>query len=935
MTSDAPVYARDSESVCEAFQVNAQQGLSANEVETRREQHGLNELQHTKRRSAFFILFDQFKSVVIIILALAGVAAVISMQWTEAIAIAAVVIVNTIIGFVSEYKAARSMEALREMSGQNARVRREGQEQTIKVEEIVPGDIVLVDAGALIPADLRLIEANKLRANEAALTGESVPADKTIQPVDAEAPLAERRSMLYKGTSVAEGTAVTIAVATGTETELGHIAKLADEAEAGTAPLQERLDQLGRYLAYITIAIAVAVAIAGLAAGRETMLMIETAIALGVAAIPEGLPIVATIALARGMYLMSQRNAIVNRLTAVETLGATRVIFTDKTGTLTENRMTLKTLATCDDDFDATADLSKLNDVAQRILRVAVLCNGARLDEEEENHAGDPTEIALLQAGTSHGWPREQLLEEQPEQRVVEFDPDTMMMATYHTSDDGIYIAVKGAPGNVIDASDRFIGNDQQSHPLDEAVRAHWHDRTHQLASAGLRVLAIAEKYVDNNDAEPYEGLQLLGFVGLLDPPRKEIKDSINRCQAAGIKVVMVTGDQPQTGAAIGESVGIGDEEDAPVMHGNDLIHPDEMTEQDHDRVLQTAVFARVSPEQKLNLIKLYQDRGETVAMTGDGVNDAPALKKADIGIAMGLRGTDAAKQSADMILQDDSFATIVAAIEEGRIIFGNIRKSVIFMLCTNIAEILAVTIASLAGTPLPLLPLQILFLNVVTDVFPALALGIGKGGAEVMDHPPREPDEPVLTKHHWTMTLMWSIFISICVMTGLMVALRWLGFDDARAITVSFLTLGFAKLFFVLNLRDHDAPRFNNDVTRNGWIWGSAVLCTGLLLAAVYLPGLNGVLQAVDPGRNGWLLIAGLSVTPAILGLVVPGIRFQPELGHSHRNASNIAAKRSAAENSEAVGTENATEGTRQHGAKQHAGESREDLEEATRKRD
>jgi len=908
MPEQKPLYSMDPDQTLRSLSVSSDQGLSEDEIQRRRDEYGLNQVEQAKRRSIAGLLIDQFKSVVIIILAVAGIAALLTAQWTEAIAIAAVVVVNTAIGFFAEYKATRSMEALRDLGGVTTRVRRAGKEQEVQTQTLVPGDIVLLETGDLVPADLRLLEQTKLRVNEAALTGESVPANKTPDPVEEDAPLAERTSCLFKGTSVADGSAVAVVMAIGSDTELGRISQLADEAESSTAPLQERLDQLGRYLAYITIGIAIVVAIIGLAAGRETALMIETSIALGVAAIPEGLPIVATIALARGMWIMAQRHALINRLTAVETLGATRVIFTDKTGTLTENEMRLHTVGGCDENIgleESTDDGKQdLPEIARQIVRIAVLCNGASLaedsnhdgdagsDDEDGGDSGDPTEIALLAAGRARGLNRSQLLEDLPEQRVVDFDPATMMMATFHQSGDSIYVAVKGAPQRVLDACDSFIGNDGDDHSLDEPTRQHWNERVEELADRGLRVLAIADKSVEDVDGDPYENLRMVGLVGLLDPPRHEVKDSINRCQAAGIRVLMVTGDEPTTGRAIGRAVGIGDEEEAPAMHGSDLPSPDDMSDEHREHVRRTVVFARVSPEQKLNLVDFYQQRGEPVAMTGDGVNDAPALKKADIGIAMGKRGTDAAKQTADMVLQDDSFATIVAAVEQGRIIFGNIRKSVMFMLCTNVAEILAVAVASLVGAPLPLLPLQILYLNVVTDVFPALALGIGRGRPEVMDHPPRDPDEAVLTRHHWTAIVAWSVVIAGFVMSALMTALALLGYTDMQAITVSFLTLAFAKLWFVLNLRDHDAPLVKNDVTQNGWLWAAVGLCIALLLAAVYLPGLNDVLQTVAPSATGWLVVLLLSLGPAVIGLFAPGIRFHSQ-GDRHSHQSDKGANK------------------------------------------
>lgn len=889
-------YSATAEESLRELQVDPQLGLSAEQVQRRRKEYGANEMSHAKRRDGWRILLAQFKSIVIIILAIAGIAALLTTQWVEAIAIAAVVVVNTAIGFFTEFKAIRSMEALREMGGRKTRVRRGGDEQDVDVKDLVPGDIVLIEKGNLVPADLRLIDAKKLRVSEAALTGESVPANKTIDPVQDDAALAERDCMLFKGTSVSDGSAVAVTVATGTGTELGRISELAQEAESTNTPLQRRLDQLGRYLAYITIGITIIVAAIGLLAGRDTMLMIETAIALGVAAIPEGLPIVATIALARGMWLMAQRKALVNQLTAVETLGATSVIFTDKTGTLTENKMRLDRIATSAGETNPEDEQGNSNDeragvdksqegkyLWQRVLQIGVLCNGASLTGAGDNEtSGDPTEIALLVAGRAHDMMRDKMLNDYAEKRVVDFDPDTMMMATFHENKDRVYVAVKGAPSAVFDVCESFVDENGETKSLDEQSRNRWDERVEKLADQGLRMLAVADKTVDSEDADPYQDLQLVGLVGLLDPPRHEAKEAINRCQAAGIRVLMVTGDEPTTGQAIGRAVGIGDQEDAPAMHGKDLQSPDEMTEAHKQEVLKTVVFARVSPEQKLDLVEFYQQRGEPVAMTGDGVNDAPALKKADIGVAMGKRGTDAAKQTADMILQDDSFKTIVKAIEQGRIIFGNIRKSVVFMLCTNVAEILAVTVASLIGVPLPLRPLQILYLNVLTDVFPALALGIGRGRPEVMDYPPRDKDEPLLTRHLWAMIVSWSVVIAACVMGSLLIAGYIIGYDAPRAVTVSFLTLALGKLWFVFNLRDHDAPRFDNDIVRNRWLWAAIVLCLIFLAAAIYLPILSSVLETVPPGGTGWIVILVLSVLPTMIGLFVPGIHFQAGSGRA-----------------------------------------------------
>ncbi len=447
------------------------------------------------------------------------------------------------------------------------------------------------------------------------------------------------------------------------------------------------------------------------------------------------------------------------------------------------------------------------------------------------------------------------------------------MMATFHRDSKGLQVAVKGAPDRVLEAC-THVADDGGQRELDGEQRAEWQERAQQLAREGLRVLAVADKRVDTSDAEPYRDLRLVGLVGLVDPPRSEVRHAIEQCQRAGIRVVMVTGDQAATGQAIGEQVGLarGDE---PAMHGSDLADPDELSPEDRRKILGAAVFARVSPEQKLNLVDIYQKEGEIIAMTGDGINDAPALKKADIGVAMGRRGTDAAKQVADMVLQDDAFMSIVAAVAQGRVIFGNIRKSVVFMLCTNGAEILAVTAASILNIPLPLRPLQILYLNVLTDVFPALALSVGKGTPHIMEQPPRDPRESVLTRHHWLAIAGWSILMAVCVMGALTAADSWLRFATDRAVTVSFLTLAFAKLWFVFTLRDRGEKRLDNDIVRNPWMWAALALCVTLLIVAVYWMPLSFLLSTQAPGWQGWTVILALSLIPAVVGLFAAGMRF------------------------------------------------------------
>ncbi len=861
------------------------EGLSAAAARERLAEQGPNRLAQQRTPGAGRILLRQFKSIVIIVLIVAGVIAAAMQQWPETVAIAAVIAINAVIGFVSEWRATQSMEALRRLSAQQTTVRRDGREERVRASQLVVGDVVVLRAEALVPADLRVLEVEGLQANEAALTGESAPIAKQAEPVAEETVLSERASLLFKGTTVVDGAGVGVVVATGMETEVGRIAALAASAEAAATPLQQKLDALGRRMAVLVLVTAVVIAGVGVAAGRAWLLMVETSLALGVAAIPEGLPIVATIALAWGMWLMARRNALVNRLPAVETLGATRVIFSDKTGTLTENEMVVARVVTPAGEArlaEGALEEAGQETLAGRALGIGVLCNGATLgsEEEDENGAtrGDPLEVALLRAGARSGMGRETLLAEAEEVRRVPFDRETMMMATFHRDGgDGLRVAVKGAPERVVQACTRIAAAGGEPVALDETEREAWRERAGALARDGLRVLAVAEKRVDDEKATAYKDLCLVGLAALHDPPRAGVREAIDACQAAGIRVVMVTGDKPETAEAIAEQVGIvggPDDEAAQVLHGADLKPPAELSAGDEERVHRSNIFARVTPEQKLNLVEIYQEQGDVIAMTGDGVNDAPALKKADIGVAMGQRGTEAAKQVADMVLRDDALGTVVAAVEQGRVIFGNIRSSVIFMLCTNGAEVLAVAIAALVGIPLPLRPLQILYLNVLTDVLPALALAVGRGDPDVMAKPPRRPDESILTRWHWGAIGGWSVLIAGCVLAALLAGTRGLGVADEAAITLSFLTLALAKLWFVFNLRSPRSSVVRNAVAGNPWMWGALGVCVLLLVAAVYLPGLSAVLETVPPSGAGWGIVLGLSAVPVVVGQVILLVR-------------------------------------------------------------
>ncbi|MGB3535562.1 MAG: HAD-IC family P-type ATPase [Microcoleaceae cyanobacterium] len=878
-----------SQEILKTLEVHRETGLSQTQVEEYRQKYGTNRLQQAQQRGSGEILLDQFKSPIIGLLAGAAVLSFVLQDWVEGVAILVAILVNTIIGFVTELQATRSMEALQKLSHTTTKVRRDRQLQEIPSEELVPGDIVILDSGDVIAADLRILEANSLNVNESSLTGESVPVNKQTQPQAADIALADRHNMLYKGTAITQGTGVGVVVATGMKTELGRISELTSQGtDSEQTPLEKRLDQLGKRLIQLTLLIVVFVAISGIIGGQDLTLMVQTAIALAVGAVPEGLPIVATVALARGMWRMAKRRALINRLSAVETLGATGVICTDKTGTLTENQMTANRLITAAGETEISGEgleiqghfhhqektIQPLEDeLLKAALEVGVLCNNAALQPQDSNESrvvGDPMEVALLVAGAKAKLHRDQLLQTLPEVKEDAFDPDLKMMATWHQTGDQYRVVVKGAPESVLDHVTQIL-TPEGLKSIDESIRNTWQQRSEQLASQGLRILGLAEKTVSNNQVSAYDDLTFVGLVSLLDPPRQEVCGAIKACQKAGIRVIMVTGDQPMTACNIGKAVGLTGEETGNVFQGKDLKNIKQLSSSERQRLLDANIFARVSPEQKLNLIALHQSNNAVVAMTGDGVNDAPALKKADIGVAMGQRGTQVAQEAADMVLQDDAFSTIVAAVEQGRAIFDNIRKFTIYLLSGNVGEILAVGIMAFLNAPLPLLPLQILYINFVNDAFPALALGVGEGSPNIMDRRPRNSQESVLTRRHWIEIMGYGAIITGTILGAFIWAWQGLNMSETESITVSFMTLGFTRLWHVFNMRDPgNKSIFRNEITQNPYVWGALALCSGLLLLAVYLPGLSDVLNTAPPSAEAWLLIIGMSFVPLIVGQIV-----------------------------------------------------------------
>jgi Ca2+-transporting ATPase len=832
--------------------------------------HGPNLLSRRRQAVASHILAHQFASPVVVLLAIAAAVSLAYGEVVEALAIGAVLVVNAAIGFVTEIRAVRSMEALRQLGTVTTRVRRDGRMMVLPAQDLVPGDIVILEGGDIVTADLRLIEAPNLAADESTLTGESIPVEKSPEADQQDTPIAEIRSMVFKGSAITRGGGTAVVVSTGMDTQLGRISALVEEAKPERSPLEKQLDRLAGHLIWVTLAMCAAIGLFGVLSGGDTFLMIEASIALAVAAIPEGLPIVATMALARGMWRMARQNALVERLAAVETLGATTIIFTDKTGTLTENRLSVR----CITVESGTLDLSDpgpgntprdqpahTDPTLDRALSVAVLCNNAELEGPEGAASGDPIEIALLLAGRDAGFERAALLRQAPQIGSVPFDSETAMMATTHRLGDAFLTCVKGAPEAVLRHSDRVAGPAGET-GLDIAGREVWLERTRALAEDGLRVLAVASKLELSNDTPAYDGLVFLGLIGLSDPPREDVPAAIRACHDAGVRVVMITGDHAVTARKIAAEVGLADG-DGIVIEGHEIRPEAALSETERRRILSANIFARITPAQKLELVALHQARGDIVAMTGDGVNDAPALKQADIGVAMGLRGTQVAKEAAAMVLTDDAFATIVHAIREGRVIFRNIQRFVAYLLSCNLSEILVVGLAVLAGLPLPLLPLQILFLNLVTDVFPAFALGVGAGGDDILGRPPRDPAKPILTRSIWILIVVNGLAITGSTLGGFLIARNWLSLEGDAALTVSFLTLAFAQLWNVFNMRDPGAPMIRNDITRNPYVWGALALCTGLLLLAVYMPVLADTLHLTELGPGPWSLVIGLSLMP------------------------------------------------------------------------
>ena len=881
-------WAKSLDDITDTIKINPEKGLDHDEVHALQNKFGKNQLKTEEDKTILEIAIDQFNSLIILLLAISALISFIFGDIIEGFAIVAVIFMNAAIGFFTELQAVRSMEALKALTKVTAKIIRDGRLQEIDAEQIVPKDILVFESGDVITADARLIETSNLMANESPLTGESLPVDKQVEPLPENTPLADRNNIVFKGTSISRGSGKALVLATGMHTELGNISSLVQEAEEEATPLQERLDSLGEKLIYISLGLALIVVIAGWVSGKELPLMIKTAIALAIASIPEGLPIVATIALARGMQKMAERNALINKLSSVETLGATNVILTDKTGTLTENQMTVTEVTLPGSkiifhgeglelegkiEWKNNGNKEGSSERLEELIKIGLLCISSSLTIKDKNVKeafGEPMEIALKVAGEKLDLSSQEIQEEYPEVRKIAFDQDTNMMATVHNTDNSTFLyAVKGSPKAVINACSK-VQEAKKSRTMSEDEQELWLNKIESIANRGLRVIALAKKIAKTQGEDPYQNLIFLGLVGLMDPPREEVREAITRSKGAGINVIMATGDHGETAKEIAQSVGLINSSDASYLLGENLKDLNNLDQQSRNKYLATKIFARVNPEQKLNLIQLHQDNRSIVAMTGDGVNDAPALKKADIGIAMGKRGTQVAKEAADMVLEDDFFGTIVAAIEQGRTIFNNIRKFVLYLLSCNISEIMVVTLATVLNMPLPILPLQILFLNLVTDVFPALALGMGKGDPGLMSEPPRDAKESIMTQKHWMSMGVYGALITLFVLLSVNFSINTLGFQEIEATTISFLILASAQLWHVFNMRENGSNLLINSITKNKFVWIAILITISLLLMSIYIPFLANLLSLQPPGLHGWLVVLAGGFAPIIIGQIV-----------------------------------------------------------------
>jgi len=882
-------YRKNIENTIESISSNLNTGLSNEEVLKRLEKYGPNELKEKESEGLLSKILYQFKDFLVLILIGASIVSMLVGEVKDSLVIIAIVIINATLGIIQEGRAEKALEALKKMASPNAKVIREGQLSTVPSNNLVPGDIIVLEAGDIIPADLRLIETSNLKIEEASLTGESVPVEKHGNSIfEEEIPLGDRINMAYMSTVITYGRGKGVVVETSSNTEIGKIAEMIQTFEDETTPLQKKLDQLGKYLGIGCLVICAVVFAVGLFQGRKLLDMFMISISLAVAAIPEGLPAIVTIVLALGMNKMVKRNAIVKKLLAVETLGCTTVICSDKTGTLTQNEMTVVKTCTDNNIIEVTgkgyapngefilnnesikaSELDGLN----LLLTIGTLCNDATLDYVGEDDLyrilGDPTEGALVTLAEKGNLNNKDLNAKYPRVSEIPFDSQRKMMTTFHENfmEEKIVSFTKGAPDIILQRCNNiFVKGKVQ--PLTEDLRKQILSINNSFSQDALRVLAFSFRSHNNLPKEITsesieKDLTFVGLVGMIDPPRTEAKEAIKICKESGINTIMITGDYRETAFAIGKDLGIANSIENS-MTGEDLnkISDEELRE----KVKTTNVFARVAPEHKVRIVDALKYNGEITAMTGDGVNDALALKRADIGISMGITGTDVAKNTAEVILTDDNFASIVSAVEEGRIIYSNIRKFVFFLLSCNVGEILIVFLSILFNLQVPLLPIQLLWLNLITDSFPALALGVERGEPDIMKIPPRSPDEPILDKTMLSGIVVQSIALTVAVMLAYLWGLRHF---DGMVIprTIAFTTLITAELTRAFSSRSEKYTLFKIGFFTNKTLVYATLASLALMFAVLYIPFLQPIFHTYPLGLKEWSIVLRFCIIPIIAG--------------------------------------------------------------------
>lgn len=854
-------YKKSKNEILQELDVDEKNGLSSTEALRRLEKYGKNKLETKKKKTLFKQFLSQLKDVMIYILIIAAIISAFLGEISDALIILLVIIINAVIGVIQESKAEKALDSLKELSTPKALVKRDGSLKEILSEDIVPGDIVIIDAGRYIPGDLRLIDTANLKIEESAFTGESVPSEKDASFLpDKEVPIGDQNNMAFMSTLATYGRGVGVVVGTGMNTEIGKIAKMIEQEENDETPLQKKLSELGKILGFLAVGICILIFIISFFQGRDLLEMFLTSISLAVAAIPEGLPAIVAIVLALGVQRMVKKNAIIRKLPAVETLGSVSIICSDKTGTLTQNKMTVTTIY-ANDSYIKESEFNLNDNESKLLVDCMVLCNDATYSEKSQT--GDPTEIALLESPFKLNILKEKLEKEFKRIDEIPFDSDRKLMTTVNLVDDKkARVFTKGALDSILSICNKISINGKLL-DFSKEYKAKVLENSNIMSDKALRVLAFAYKDISKENIvldSLEKDLVFIGMVGMIDPPRLEVKDSIKLCKSAGITPVMITGDHKNTAFAIANELGIAEDiSQAITGHEIDKFKEEEFNE----KIINYRVFARVSPEHKVKIVKAFKSHGNIVSMTGDGVNDAPSLKAADIGVAMGITGTDVSKGASDMILTDDNFSTIVSAVEEGRKIYLNIKKSIVFLLSCNLGEILTLFTAILLNWNSPLQPIHILWVNLITDSFPALALGVDKTKEDVMNNPPRNPKESIFIKSDKIQLIINGVLIGGITLFAFKLGERLYADSLIHAQTMAFVVLSVSQLFLSLSLRSNTKSAFSLGIFSNKYLVYSILLGIFLQVIIISISFIANIFKVTPLLLYDWIVVILVSLIP------------------------------------------------------------------------